>query len=95
MLPIGLARRGSCLAVLGGRGCPRLGAAAQRMGPVRGVGRLRGLGRGQLLRGRLVGHAFVHARYGGLWGKRALRVEQALQAGPHSSFHRRIPQRGP
>ena len=57
------------------------------------VGRLRGLGRGQLLRGRLVGHAFVHARDGGLWEKRALRVEQALQAGPRSSFHHRILQR--
>lgn len=78
VLPVGLTRRGSRLAVLGGGGCPRLGAAAQRMGTVRGVGGLGGLGRRHLLRGRLVGHAFVHARDGGLWGKPALRAERAL-----------------
>ena len=89
VLPVGLTRRGSRLAVLGGGGCPRLGAAAQRMGTVWGVGGLGGLGRRHLLRGRLVGHAFVHARDGGLWGKWALR---ALQSSPRSGFHRRIPQ---
>lgn len=60
---------------------------------MRGVGGLGGLGRGQLLRGRLVGHAFIHARDGGLWGKQVLRADRAFRAGPCSSFHRHIPQR--
>lgn len=66
MLPIGLARRGPCLAVLSGGGCARLGPAAQRMGPMRRVRGLRGLGRRQLLGGGLVGQAFIHARDRGL-----------------------------
>ena len=82
MLPVGLARGGPCLAVLRGRGRPGLRAAAQRVSPARGVGGLRGLGRWQLLRGRLVGQAFVHARDRGLRAERPLRREQAPRVGP-------------
>lgn len=82
MLPVGLARGRSCLAVLRGRGRPWLRTAAQRVSPTRGVGGLRGLGRWQLLRGRLVGQAFVHTRDRGLWAERPLRQERAPRAGP-------------